>query len=194
MQDNSRSKTFLKLLTEVLLIGLGVFLAVIAGQWKDASEHRATANATLRYFRADILANQTGHRKRTVRTTKHWPRKSHSFWPHQLHAPPKPLTKRFTFGGCIRSRWSTRPGNWRWQTRRSQTLLHTLPMPFLVFTPGNRHSKTWRTASCSQRLPQATFADQDPTGFVTAVSVYLADINIQETGIARSVRGIAQRN
>ena len=58
MQDSTRSKTFLKLLTEVGLVSLGVFLALIAGQWRDGREHRATANATLRYFRDDILANQ----------------------------------------------------------------------------------------------------------------------------------------
>ena len=58
MQDTHHSKTILKLLTEVGLVSLGVFLALIAGQWRDASEHRATANATLRYFREDLLANQ----------------------------------------------------------------------------------------------------------------------------------------
>ncbi len=34
-----------------------MFLALLANQWSDAREHREPANATLRYFREEIVTN-----------------------------------------------------------------------------------------------------------------------------------------
>jgi len=58
MRDAFHPKSLLGLLTEFVLIGVSVFLALLANQWSDAREHRVRANATLRYFREEIVTNQ----------------------------------------------------------------------------------------------------------------------------------------
>ena len=58
MRDPFHPKSLLGLLTEVVLIGVSVFLALLANQWSDARQHRERANATLRYFREEIVTNQ----------------------------------------------------------------------------------------------------------------------------------------
>jgi hypothetical protein len=58
MRDAFHPKSLVGLLIEVVLIGVSVFLALVANQWSDAGEHRARANATLHYFREEIVTNQ----------------------------------------------------------------------------------------------------------------------------------------
>ncbi len=58
MRDAFHPKSLLGLLTEFVLIGVSVFLALLANQWSEAREHRERANATLRYFREEIVTNQ----------------------------------------------------------------------------------------------------------------------------------------
>jgi len=48
----------LKFTMEVVFISLGVFLALMADQWREDRKTRALAEASLRGFRAEILANR----------------------------------------------------------------------------------------------------------------------------------------
>src|ERR1700692_36474 len=57
-RDAFHPKPLLGLLTEVVLIGVSVFLALLANRWSDARQHRESAHATLRYFREEIVTNQ----------------------------------------------------------------------------------------------------------------------------------------
>jgi len=60
MRDAFHPKSLVGLLIEVVLIGVSVFLALLANQWSDARQHREHANASLRYFREEIVTNQKG--------------------------------------------------------------------------------------------------------------------------------------
>jgi len=53
-----RSKSLLKIGLEVLLIGTGVFLGLMGEQWRERAHHRELAEASLRRFRDEILANR----------------------------------------------------------------------------------------------------------------------------------------
>ena len=53
-----RSRWLLKITLEVVLISVGVFLALMGEQWRESSHTRELAEASLRGFRAEILANQ----------------------------------------------------------------------------------------------------------------------------------------
>jgi hypothetical protein len=44
MHDFFRSKSLLQLTIEVVLVGLGVFLGLLANQWHDDQQHRELAN------------------------------------------------------------------------------------------------------------------------------------------------------
>lgn len=48
----------LKILVEIALIATGVFLGLAADQWREREEHRDAARASLRRFRAEIVANR----------------------------------------------------------------------------------------------------------------------------------------
>lgn len=182
MQDTSRSKTFLKLLTEVGLVSLGVFLAVLAGQWKDAREHRATANATLLYFREDILANQQAiANERAYHETlakevgqfleSTSPRTPQSFDQTVHFRGMHPITMEHTA-------WELAVAN--------QTLSNIAPhLAYAISRVYTRQQafQNLENGFLQSAFTPTTFADQDPTGFVTAMSVYLADVNIQEPAL-----------
>jgi len=58
MDQASRSGWLLKIVLEVVLISLGVFLALMAEQWRERARDRELAEASLRGFRSEILRNR----------------------------------------------------------------------------------------------------------------------------------------
>jgi hypothetical protein len=58
MRSAFHSKSILALLIEVVLIGVGVFLELLANQWHDDRQHWEVADATLRYFHEEIVVNK----------------------------------------------------------------------------------------------------------------------------------------
>ena len=52
-----RSKSFLKIGLEVLLIGTGVFLGLMGEQWRERAQHRELAETSLRRFRDETQVN-----------------------------------------------------------------------------------------------------------------------------------------
>jgi hypothetical protein len=53
-----RSKSFLKIGLEVVLIGTGVFLGLMGEQWRERAQHRELAETSLRRFREEIVTNR----------------------------------------------------------------------------------------------------------------------------------------
>jgi hypothetical protein len=58
MDNGPRSRWLLKVLLEVFLISLGVFLALMAEQWRERARDRELAEESLRGFRSEILRNR----------------------------------------------------------------------------------------------------------------------------------------
>jgi hypothetical protein len=58
MREVFHPKSWVGLLTEVVLIGLSVFLALMAEQWRVRREHQNDAEATLRYIREEVMVNR----------------------------------------------------------------------------------------------------------------------------------------
>lgn len=56
--SRERRPAMLKLVTEVMFISLGVFLALLADQWREDRQMREVAAASLRGFRTEIRANR----------------------------------------------------------------------------------------------------------------------------------------
>jgi len=57
-KSHHRSKSFVKIGLEVVLISAGVFLGLMGEQWRERSEHRELAAESLRRFRTEIVANR----------------------------------------------------------------------------------------------------------------------------------------
>jgi hypothetical protein len=53
-----RTKSFLKIGLEVVLISVGVFLGLLGEQWRENAEHQTLADEALRRFRAEFQANK----------------------------------------------------------------------------------------------------------------------------------------
>jgi hypothetical protein len=58
MDNRLRSGWLLKIVLEVVLISIGVFLALMAEQWRERARDRELAEASLRGFRSEILRNR----------------------------------------------------------------------------------------------------------------------------------------
>ena len=55
---SSRGKSLLKIGLEVALISTGVFLGLAGEQWRENAQHHELAEASLRRFRTEIVANR----------------------------------------------------------------------------------------------------------------------------------------
>ena len=55
---NLEKRSFLKIVLEVSLIAVGVFLGLAGEQWRERAQHREMAEASLRRFRSEILSNR----------------------------------------------------------------------------------------------------------------------------------------
>ena len=64
-QSHHRSKSFVKIGLEVVLISAGVFLGLMGEQWRERSEHRELAEESLRRFRTEITTNRAALASRT---------------------------------------------------------------------------------------------------------------------------------
>lgn len=184
MRDIVEPKTFFKLLVEVVLVALGVFLALLADQWREDRQHRENAREILSYFREEIAANQKAlqserayHEKllqdiqsfETSDASKTLP----SFFTGVHYSGLHPITLEQTARDLALANQSfsyLKPqlayAIARVYTR--QQALQTLQNSFLqsAFTP-------------------SSFATPDASGLVTAMKTYLADVNILEPDLLR---------
>ena len=179
MQDTSRSKTFLHLLTEVGLVSLGVFLALIAGQWRDTKEHRAQANATLQYFREDIVTNQQAITKERAY------HKALAEEVEQFLKSPYPRTiQSFEQAVHFRGIHPITLEHTAWELAVANQTLSNIP-PHLAYTISRVYTRqqafqTLEDGYLQSAFTPSTFANQDLTGYATAMSMYLTDVNLQE--------------
>ena len=188
--DSSRSKTFLHLLTEVGLVSLGVFLALIAGQWRDTWEHRTQANATLRYFREDLLANEQAitrerayHEKLAEEIEQFlkspYPRTAQSLEQAVHFRGIHPITIEHT----------------AWELALANQTLSNIP-PHLAYAISRVYTRqqafqTLENSFLQSAYTPSAFANQDPTGYVTAMSMYPTDVNIQEPMLVEAYRALS---
>jgi hypothetical protein len=184
MRDPFHPKSLLGLLTEVVLIGVSVFLALLANQWSDARQHRERANATLRYFREEIVTNQ-----KAIETRRQYhealSRDIESFWQSPA---PKTIQSFFTavhFHGLEpvifeRTAWDLAVAD--------QSLSYLAPkLAYAISRVYTRQQafQTLENAFLQSVVAPSTFASQDATGLAMSMSLYLADVNIQEADLLK---------
>src|SRR5262245_7334592 len=56
--DHRRGTSFIKLLLEVVMLAVGVFLGLTGEQWREHRQHREAAEAAPRRFRTEIASNR----------------------------------------------------------------------------------------------------------------------------------------
>jgi hypothetical protein len=55
---DSRGKPILRMVFEVVLISIGVFLGLAGDQWREDAQHRQSAEASLHRFRSELQTNR----------------------------------------------------------------------------------------------------------------------------------------
>jgi hypothetical protein len=58
LEAHGSGHSIFKILLEVVLIEVGVFLGLAGEQWRENARHRELAERTLRRFRAEIVENR----------------------------------------------------------------------------------------------------------------------------------------
>ena len=184
MRDAFHPKSLVGLLTEVVLIGVSVFLALLANQWSDAREHRERANATLRYFREEIVTNQ-----KAIETRRQYHealrRDIESFLQSDA---PKTIQSFFTavhFHGLEpvtleRTAWDLALAN--------QSLSYLAPKLAYAISRVYTRQQAFQTLENSflqSVLAPSTFASEDATGLAKSMDAYLIDVNIQEPDLLK---------
>jgi hypothetical protein len=179
MRDAFHPKSLFGLLIEVVLIGVSVFLALLANQWSDARQHRERANATLRYFREEIVTN-----RKAIETRRQY----HEALSRDIETflqsdAPKTLQDFFTaahFHGLEpvefeRTAWDLALAN--------QSLSYLSPTLAYAISRIYTRQQAFQTLENSYLqavLAPSTFAGQDATGLARSMDAYLIDVNIHE--------------
>jgi hypothetical protein len=171
--------SFFNLLLEVILIGVGVFLALLANNWHEDREHRALAESTLRNFAEEMRTNQQAVQKE---------RQYHETLAREIHqflTGNQPLTAE-RFQATVHFT-GVRPITFEhtaWDLALATQALSYLK-PELAFDI----SKVYTRQSALQRLEDsflssvytpAALGTDDPKGLVSAIQLYLGDVNVQE--------------
>jgi hypothetical protein len=184
MRDAFHPKSLVGLLIEVVLIGVSVFLALVANQWSDARQHRERANETLRYFREEIVTNQKAIQTRR-RYHEALSRDIESFLQSDA---PKTIQSFFTavhFHGLEpvtleRTAWDLALAN--------QSLSYLAPKLAYAISRVYTRQQAFQTLENSflqSVLAPSTFAGQDATGLARSMDAYLIDVNIQELDLLK---------
>jgi hypothetical protein len=184
MRDAFHPKSLVGLLIEVVLIGVSVFLALVANQWSDARQHRERANETLRYFREEIVTNQ-----KAIETRRQYhealSRDIESFLQSDA---PKTIQSFFTavhFHGLEpvtleRTAWDLALAN--------QSLSYLAPKLAYAISRVYTRQQAFQTLENSflqSVLAPSTFAGQDATGLARSMDEYLIDVNNQEPDLLK---------
>lgn len=179
MRDAFHPKSLLGLLTEVVLIGVSVFLALLANQWSEAKQHRENAHATLRYFREEIVTNQ-----QAIETKRQYHealrREIDSFLQSDAPKTVESLYSATHFHGLKPITFERTA----WDLALANQSLSYLP-PKLAYAISRVYTRqqafqTLENSILQSFLAPSTFASQDATGLARSMSAYLIDVNIQE--------------
>ena len=169
-----RSKSFLKIGLEVLLISTGVFLGLMGEQWRERAQHRELAEESLRRFRAEIAINRTA-----VSAVKDYHATMKKTLDAYVSADAKTREKM-----DVRLR-GLQPATFErsaWDLALvTQSLAHIDPQ--LVFSLSRIYTLQQGYADLSRGILQAMYLrtpDENLPGFLSAVAIYYGDIVLYE--------------
>lgn len=179
MRGPFHSKSVLEWLIEVVLVGVGVFLGLLANQWHDDRQHRQLADATLRYFHDEIAANKQAIEK--VRPYHVALRQEVSSF---LQTEGPKTTQRFQSSVQFHGVEPVQFERTAWDLALATQSFSYLP-PKLAYAISRVYTRqqafqTLQNGFLQAVLAPTTYSAPDMTGFVTSMDMYLLDVNIQE--------------
>ena len=191
LRGGEHRRSFLSLFVEVALIAIAVFLGLLANNWHENREHRAQAQAALRYFVGEMETNlQATQRTRQYHetlarelreflTSKEPPSEDRLYRSKNVHFEGmRPVTFEHTA-------WDL--------ALATQALSYIKPdLAFdisEVYTEQNAIQKLQDSFLAAAFTPASLSAD-NVKGLVTAMEYYLIDVNIKEPAMVSSYEKI----
>ena len=180
----SISGAVLKFLVELLLVGLAVFLGLLANQWREGRQHRELATATLHYFHQDAKVNQKAIADE---------REYHQTLVRELEAflqSDVPKTQA-SFNAQVHFR-GVRPIVFEHTARdlalATQSLSYFTPQLSYALSQVYTRQQAFQTLEDSflQSIYNPTaLANPDATGLATALDMYMNDVNAEEPALLK---------
>jgi hypothetical protein len=175
-------RSFFKLIFEVALIAVGVFLALWANNWHEDREHRAQARAALHNFAAEMETNrQATQRNRAYHEA--FARELHEFLTSKEPASEERLNKSVHFEGMRPVIFEHTAWDLALATQALSYLDPDLAFDISkVYTKQNAFEKLEDSFLAAAFTPSSLSSD-NVKGMATAMELYLIDVNQQEPAI-----------
>jgi hypothetical protein len=182
MREVFHPKSWVGLLTEVVLIGLGVFLALMAEQWRVRREHQQDGEVALRYIQEEVTVNRDAvknERQYHERLSQDIQRFLQSAGPKTRQA----FDETVHFAGVHpvtfeRTAWDLAVAG--------QSLSYLKPpLAYAVSRVYTRQQalQTMQNTFLQSVLTPSSLATQDASGLANVTLAYLVDVNIQEPAL-----------
>jgi hypothetical protein len=177
-----------KLLLEVVLIGVGVFLGLAGEQWRENARHRQMAERTLRRFRAEIVENRNAvlgvtdyHVSLAGELKKYFTADPDKRDVREVH-----FTKGFSPAHLSHTAWDLALAN--------QSLAYI--EPDLGFALSDLYNTQEQLTTMTTGLSQAMYINppgENLTRFFDSVAVYYGDANLIEPQLVKTFDAILPR-
>jgi hypothetical protein len=179
MRKPFRAKSILELLIEVGLVGVGVFLGLLANQWHEDRQHRELADATLRYFREEIIVN-----KRAIERVRPYHTALSRDVEKFLKAEGPKTTEHFYsdvhFFGVKPVEFERTAWDLALATQSFSYLSPKLAYAISRVYTRQQAFQTLQNGFLQAVLGPTTYGTADVTGLATSINMYLLDVNIHE--------------
>ena|SRR5207248_9252720 len=179
MSLHGRERSLLNLFFEVALIAVGVFLALLANNWHENSEHRTQARAALRNFADEMEANREAtQRNRQYHETL--ARELREFLASKEPPSDDRFNKSVHFEGLRPVVFEHTAWDLALATQALSYLKPDLAFDISkVYTQQNAIQKLEDSFLASAFTP-ATLSSESLKGLAPAMEIYLIEVNLQE--------------
>ncbi len=189
LRNREQQKSFLNLLLEVVLIGVGVFLALWANNWHEEREQRALADSTLRNFADEMRTN-----RQAVQSNCQYHEVLARELQEFLASNEPPTQDRYQKSVHFQGVRPVMFEHTAWDLALATQSLSYLK-PELAFDISKIYSEqnalqTLENSFLASAYTPATFSSDNLTGLTTAMKFYLIDVNIKEPAILQSYEKI----
>ncbi|HEY6940251.1 hypothetical protein [Dokdonella sp.] len=185
LQTFLRGRSVLRWLAELALVSAGVFLALLADQWRESREHRQLAADALRNFAEEMRVN----RKAVADVRAYHERLARGVGEFLAAEGPRPM-ERFQAATGFRGVQPVMFEHTAWDLALATQALAYLPQD-LAYSISRIYTRqqtfqTYENSFAQGMFGPLTFQHDDTGALARSMQVYLTDVNIQEPGLLQA--------
>src|SRR5690349_7858672 len=185
LEEILRGRSLLGWLSELALVSAGVFLALLADQWRESREHRQLAADALRNFAEEMRVN----RKAVADVRAYHEQLAHDIDAFLGGDGPKTM-EHFQSATRFRGVQPVVFEHTAWDLALATQALSYLPqdVAYAISRVYTRQQtfQTYENSFAQGMFSPSTFQNDDTSALARAMQVYLTDVNIQEPRLMRS--------